>query len=207
MLCPCSPHIFIIAPHRSPLLLLLCPYIIIVVLALIILWPLSLLYIERRSCHLYHPRIIHLCNVKEVSPSNRLNSKVFIFLFYLLLSWFHNILNLALCALIMNNTIKVVLIGSLHGDHNQQINIWTPKNNSTYKKWKYIWLYFINKIFENDMICKLLWIFHYAYCHNISHKNILKSLVWGLISIHFIFVNYYFLLMHVIDKLWKIENK
>ena len=30
LLYPCSPHIVIIVPHRSPLLLLLCPYIIIV---------------------------------------------------------------------------------------------------------------------------------------------------------------------------------
>ena len=33
------------------------------------LWPLRLLYIERRYFHLYHPRIVHLCNVKEVAPS------------------------------------------------------------------------------------------------------------------------------------------
>ena len=68
LLCPCCPHIVIIVPHRSPLLLLLCPYIIIVMSSLIILQPLRLLYIERRSCHLYHPRIVHLCNVKEVPP-------------------------------------------------------------------------------------------------------------------------------------------
>ena len=37
LLYPCSPHIFIIVPRRSPLLLLLCPYIIIVMFALIIL--------------------------------------------------------------------------------------------------------------------------------------------------------------------------
>jgi len=36
---------------------------------------------------LYHPRIVRLCNVKEVAPSKRLNSKVLIYLF---LSWFHN---------------------------------------------------------------------------------------------------------------------
>ena len=35
--CPCSPHIVIIVPHGSPLLLLLCPYIFIIMLALIIL--------------------------------------------------------------------------------------------------------------------------------------------------------------------------
>ena len=87
---PCSAHIVTIVPHRSPLLLLLCPYIIIVMSALIMLWPLRLLYIERRSFHLYHPRIVHLCNVKEVSPSKRLNSKALIYLFYLFLSWFHN---------------------------------------------------------------------------------------------------------------------
>ena len=34
---PCSPHIVIIVPHKIPLLLLLCPYIIIVMSALIIL--------------------------------------------------------------------------------------------------------------------------------------------------------------------------
>ena len=37
-----------------------------------------------------HPRIVHLCNVKEVAPSKRLNSKASIYLFYLFLSWFHN---------------------------------------------------------------------------------------------------------------------
>ena len=54
------------------------------------LWALKLLYIERRYFHLYHPRIVHLCNVKEVAPSKRLNSKVLIYIFYLFLSWFHN---------------------------------------------------------------------------------------------------------------------
>ena len=38
-----------------------------------------------------HPRIVHLCNVKEVAPSKRLNSKALIYIFYLFLSWFHNI--------------------------------------------------------------------------------------------------------------------
>ena len=77
-------------PHRSPLLLLLCPYIIIVMSALIILWHLRLLYIERRFCHLYHPRIVHLCNVKEVSPSKRLIMKSLIYLFCLFVIWFLN---------------------------------------------------------------------------------------------------------------------
>ena len=39
---------------------------------------------------MYHPRIVHLCNVKEVAPSKRLNSKALIYIFYLFLSWFHN---------------------------------------------------------------------------------------------------------------------
>ena len=65
---PCSAHIVTLVPHRSPLLLLLCPYIIIVMSALIMLCPLRLLYIERSYLHLYHPRIVHLCNVKEVPP-------------------------------------------------------------------------------------------------------------------------------------------
>ena len=39
---------------------------------------------------MYHRRIFHLCNVKEVTPSKTLNSKVFIYLFCLFLSWFHN---------------------------------------------------------------------------------------------------------------------
>ena len=47
------------------------------------LWHLRLLYIERRSFHLNHRRIVHLCNVKEVAPSKRLNSKALIYLFYL----------------------------------------------------------------------------------------------------------------------------
>jgi len=87
---PCSAHIVTIVPHRSTLLLLLYPYIIIVMSALIMLLPLRLLYIERRSFHLYHRRIVHLCNIKEVTPSKRLNSKALIYLFYLFLSWFHN---------------------------------------------------------------------------------------------------------------------
>ena len=91
LLCPCSPHIVIIVPHRSPLLLLLCPYIVIVMSARIILWPIGLLYIERRFFHLYHPKIVHLCNVKEVSPSKRLISKVFISLIFNFVSWFRNI--------------------------------------------------------------------------------------------------------------------
>jgi len=37
-----------------------------------------------------HPRIVHLCNVKEVAPSKRLNSKALIYLFYLFVSWFPN---------------------------------------------------------------------------------------------------------------------
>ena len=91
LLCPYSPHVVIIMPHRSPLLLLLCPYNIIVMQSLIVLGPLVLLYIERRSCHLYHPRIFHLCNVKEVSPLKRLISKALIYLFYHFVSYFHNI--------------------------------------------------------------------------------------------------------------------
>ena len=91
LLCPYCLHIFIIVPHRSPLLLFLCSYIIIVRSDLVILWPLRLLYIDRRFFHLYHPRIVHLCNVKEVSPSKRLISKSLIYLFYLFVSWFHNI--------------------------------------------------------------------------------------------------------------------
>ena len=39
---------------------------------------------------MYHPRIVHLCNAKEVAPSKRLISKALIFLFYLFVSWFHN---------------------------------------------------------------------------------------------------------------------
>ena len=44
-----------------------------------------------KSFHLYHPRIVHLCNVKEVAPSKRLISEVLIYLFYLFVSQFHNI--------------------------------------------------------------------------------------------------------------------
>ena len=43
--------------------------------AVIMFCRLRLLYIERRFCHLYHPRIIHLCNVKEVSPWKRMMLK------------------------------------------------------------------------------------------------------------------------------------
>ena len=91
---PCSAHIVTLVPNRSPLLLLLCPYIIIVMSTLIMLCPLRLLYIETRYFHLYHPIIVHLCNAKEVSPSKMLNSKALIYLFYLFLNWFHNIIPL-----------------------------------------------------------------------------------------------------------------
>ena len=37
-----------------------------------------------------HPRIIHICNVKEVSPSTRLIYKSLIYLFFYFVSWFHN---------------------------------------------------------------------------------------------------------------------
>ena len=93
LLCPCSPYIVISVPHRIPLLLLLCPYMIIVMSTLIILLTLRLLYIERRSCHLYHQRIVHLCNVKEVAPSRRLIYKVLIYLLYLFVSCFPKIWN------------------------------------------------------------------------------------------------------------------
>lgn len=36
---------------------------------------------------MYHPRIIHLCNVKEFSPSKRI---IFRSLIYLFVSWLHN---------------------------------------------------------------------------------------------------------------------
>ena len=39
---------------------------------------------------MYHLRIVHLCNVKEVFPSKRLNSRALVYLFYLFVSWFHN---------------------------------------------------------------------------------------------------------------------
>jgi len=72
--------------HLVLILLLLCPYIIIVMSTLIILLPLRFLYIERRSWHLYQTRIVHLCNLKEVAPSKRHIYKAFIYLFYLFVS-------------------------------------------------------------------------------------------------------------------------
>ena len=57
----------------------------------ITLWPHGLLYIERRFCKLYHPRIVHLCNVLEVAPSKCLISKALISLFFYCWSWLHNI--------------------------------------------------------------------------------------------------------------------
>ena len=86
LLCPCSPHFVIIVPHRSPLFFFLCTYIIIVMSATIILWPLGLLYIERRFFHLSHPRIFHVCNVKEVFPLKRIIFKSLIYLFLCFLS-------------------------------------------------------------------------------------------------------------------------
>ena len=100
---PCSAHIVTIVPHRSPLLLLLCPYIIIIMSALIILS-----YIERRSFLLYHPRIDHLCNAKEISPSKRLISKVFIYLFYFFVSRFYNSLHLS------SSSYKAFSVGTVY---------------------------------------------------------------------------------------------
>ena len=54
--------------------------------------------VPNRSCHLYHPRIVHLCNVKEVAPSKRLNFKSLIYNLYLFLSLFHNNHMLILCS-------------------------------------------------------------------------------------------------------------
>ena len=48
-----------------------------------------------------HPRIVHLCNVKEIAPSKRLNYKVLIYLFYLFASWSHN--------------IETIIIEAIHG--------------------------------------------------------------------------------------------
>ena len=95
---PCSPHIVIIVPHKSPY----CYYCALTLLLLgrlglhcgptrITLWPHGLLYIERRFCNLNHPRIVHSCNVLEVAPSNCLISKVLISLFFSFWRWFHNI--------------------------------------------------------------------------------------------------------------------
>ena len=72
-----------------PILLLLFLYIIIVRSDLLILWPLRLLYIERRFYHLNHLIIVHLCNVKEVFPSKRLISKSLIYLFFYFESWLY----------------------------------------------------------------------------------------------------------------------
>ena len=95
-----SPYINSVVPYYvslTPILLLLRPYIIIVRLTRITLWPTritlwphGLLYIERRFCHLYHPRIFHLCNVLEVAPSKWLISKALISLFFYFWSWLHN---------------------------------------------------------------------------------------------------------------------
>jgi len=41
---------------------------------------------------LYHPTIVRLCNVKEVAPSKSLILKAFIYLFYLFVRWFHNMM-------------------------------------------------------------------------------------------------------------------
>ena len=38
----------------------------------ITLWPHGLLYIERRFCKLYHPRIVHSCNVLRLPPRSGL---------------------------------------------------------------------------------------------------------------------------------------
>ena len=45
---------------------------------------------------MYHPRIVHLCNVKEVSPSKMILLNSLIYLFLCFVSWLHNILRVLL---------------------------------------------------------------------------------------------------------------
>ena len=77
---PCNPNIVIIVPLHY-----YCQvgqdYIVT---------PWTPIY-RRRFCHLYHPRIVHLCNVKVVTPSKWLIYKALISLFFYFWSWFHNI--------------------------------------------------------------------------------------------------------------------
>ena len=89
LLCNKPPYCYCCTPI-TPILLLLCPYIIIFRSDRITLWPHGLLYIERSFFHLYHPIIFHSCNVLKVSPSKWLISKVFISLFFYFWRWFHN---------------------------------------------------------------------------------------------------------------------
>ena len=87
----------------TPLLLLLYPYNpnIVVIVSLHYFCQVVQDYIvtrrspiyRRRFFHLYHPRIIHLCNVLEFSPSKRLIYKAFISLLFYFWSWFHNMLS------------------------------------------------------------------------------------------------------------------
>ena len=96
--CQCNPLIVIIVPLQPPY----CYYCALKLLLLgqtglhcgptrITLSPHGLLYIEKRFCNLYHPRIVHSCNVLEVAPLKWLIYKALISLFFYFWSWFHNI--------------------------------------------------------------------------------------------------------------------
>ena len=103
--CPCQVPILLvqslIVVCVTPLLLLVYPcnpnIVIIVTLHYYcqvgqdyIVIPWTSIY-RSRFFHLYHPRIVHLCKVLEVSPSKCLICKVLIYLFFYFMSWFHNI--------------------------------------------------------------------------------------------------------------------
>jgi len=62
-----SPYYCYYAPEKPTIVIFVLLYYYCYV-GLIILWPLRLLYIERRFCHLYHPRIFHLCNERCFPP-------------------------------------------------------------------------------------------------------------------------------------------
>ncbi len=84
-----SPYCYYCVSQK-PTIVIVVPSYYYCYVALIILSPLRLLYIERRFFHLYHPRTVHLCNVKEVAPSKRLNLKSLIYIFFYFVSSLHN---------------------------------------------------------------------------------------------------------------------
>ena len=102
----------------SPITIVIVALIVIIVMStLILLWPFRLLYIEMRFYHLYQRRIVHLCNVKEVSPLNKLILKLLIHLFYPFVRWFHNTQNVWLRRKKMQEIVKERR--KLHNMHNQ----------------------------------------------------------------------------------------
>ena len=93
-----SPYCYYCAPQKPTIVIIVPLHYYCYVSSDYIMNPQAPIY-RKEVFHLYHPRIVPLCNVKEVAPSKRMNSKAFNCLFYLFVSWFHNIMWIIPCIL------------------------------------------------------------------------------------------------------------